>query len=248
MFVKILCLNIEMIKKTSENLVQTFYYFQQQKIPYLFYSGTTQKTRQELYQELRNLGIPLHIHQIFTPMDATIYYCIRNHIHGFQICGHPSLDSYLQEYKQKIAFEQPQAILLGYSKSKTYQDYCEVVQFMHRGGQLFVLDERVKVLRDGEIEIGPLAISKMLESTTGQTAMHFGLGSKMFYTMLAKVYQIDLATCHFVSHRFLDDLYVVQQMQATTYLYTKDQALSQLGINEQIYPNYMIDQLFGLTK
>lgn len=146
----------------------------------------------------------------------------------------------------EITYDHPDAVLVGMNKKCTYDDYSKLLVCLNDGAKLISTDNRKTQKTDGVEMLGNASIVKMLEYACDQEALSFGRGS-LYYLMMAKRFlkRDDILV---VGNDFERDIVPAMKLGFSTVFVTEGRSIMHLGMNEDIHPDYIVEDLFGLTK
>src|SRR5436190_3095182 len=104
-------------------------------IGYTFLTNNTSRSKADYVAKLRKLGIEVPESQIYTPADSTIAY-LRERFPGNQrvaILGTPSLCRQFEEAGFQVTWESPQAVVVGFDTTLTYERLCRAAYWISTG-------------------------------------------------------------------------------------------------------------------
>lgn len=99
----------------------------------VFFSNNSSKNRNEYVKKLNNLGIPAVRDDIFTSLNASILYMKSEGLKRIYPLGTPALEQELEEEGFVLTDNNPEAVLLGFDKTLTYEKINKAYQFIIEG-------------------------------------------------------------------------------------------------------------------
>lgn len=145
----------------------------------------------------------------------------------------------------KITEDHPDFVLVGMNKKATYNDYSAISVALNDGSTLISTDNRKNQVSDGMRLIGNASVIKMLEEAGETTALNFGRGSEN-YLLMAKMF-LNTDNILFVGSDFDRDIIPAKNVGFKTVFAAQGRDISDL-MDGEIHPDYIIEDLLGLTK
>jgi len=110
-------------------------YLKSSKIPYVFLTNNSSKHRGLYAQKLNQLGLEVEESQIFTSGEATIHFIQQKFPDILQIAlyGTPALQEEFKGYGFTLTTTQPQAIVLGFDTTLTYDKLWQLCDQVRSG-------------------------------------------------------------------------------------------------------------------
>ena len=160
--------------------------------------------------------------------------------------GGAGIKEVLEKGNYQITFDHPDFIIMGMNKKSTYYDYSRISLAVQDGAMLVSSDNRNVQFVYGLRMIGTAAIVKMIEYATGCQSISFGRGCDN-YLLMAKLY-LNQENILFIGNDFERDILPAMHCEFTTVFVTEGNSIENTGMNEQHHPDYIVEDLFGLTK
>lgn len=104
-------------------------------IGYTFLTNNTSRSKADYVAKLRKLGIEANECQIYTPADSAITY-LRERFPAAQaiaVLGTPSLCRQFEEAGFHVTWESPQAVVVGFDTTLTYERLCRAAYWISTG-------------------------------------------------------------------------------------------------------------------
>jgi HAD superfamily hydrolase (TIGR01450 family) len=104
-------------------------------IGYTFLTNNTSRSKADYVAKLAAFGIPTHEDEIYTPADSTISYLRENlpEVKAIAVLGTPSLCRQLEQAGFRVTWEAPQAVVVGFDTTLTYERLCNAAYWISRG-------------------------------------------------------------------------------------------------------------------
>jgi HAD superfamily hydrolase (TIGR01450 family) len=102
---------------------------------YTFLTNNTSRSKADYVAKLRDFGIETNEAQIYTPADSTIAY-LRKQLpaaKAIAVLGTPSLCRQFEEAGFRIDWDEPQAVIVGFDTTLTYERLCRAAWWISRG-------------------------------------------------------------------------------------------------------------------
>ncbi len=160
--------------------------------------------------------------------------------------GGAGIKEALEKGNYQITFDHPDFVLMGMNKKSTYLDYSKVAVAVNDGALLVSSDNRQVQMIDGMKMIGNASIIKMIEYTTGHHSITFGRGTDNLLLM-TKLY-LKKENILFVGDDFHRDIIPAMNCEFTTVFVTEGRSIEELGMDAEKHPDYIVEDLYGLTK
>ena len=100
-----------------------------------FLTNNTSRSKMDYIEKLRGFGIDASESQIYTPADSTIAY-LRRHLpaaRAIAVLGTPSLCRQFEEAGFRITWDAPQAVVVGFDMTLTYERLCRAAYWICQG-------------------------------------------------------------------------------------------------------------------
>lgn len=163
--------------------IETIRHMQNFRIPYLYLSNGTRRSRKSVLQKLAGLGLPVYEEQIITPAIAAIRLLIKR---GIDRCSLLTTEDLAQDFRSAgiMITDDASVLVVGDAgESFTYAAMNHASRQLHAGFELIALEkDRYWMDTDG-LSLGAGAFVSALEYATGVTAMVIGKPSPAFFGM-----------------------------------------------------------------
>jgi HAD superfamily hydrolase (TIGR01450 family) len=100
-----------------------------------FLTNNTSRSKADYVAKLRGLGIDAVEEEIYTPADSTIRYLREKHAGAvrLEVLGTPSLCRQMEEAGFEVGREAPQAVVVGFDTTLTYERLCRTAYWIAQG-------------------------------------------------------------------------------------------------------------------
>jgi HAD superfamily hydrolase (TIGR01450 family) len=104
-------------------------------IGYTFLTNNTSRSKADYVAKLGDFGIETSESQIYTPADSTINYLQVHHpeARSLAVLGTPSLCRQFEQAGFRIDWDDPQAVIVGFDTTLTYESLCRTAYWISRG-------------------------------------------------------------------------------------------------------------------
>lgn len=223
----------------------------QQKMPFLLLTELSGKTREELAQAMREAGISIvNELDLYSTSMAAVDYVVRKYPERIRVAGIGGKG--MKEAIQKGGFindrKSPDILFVGMNRNMTYLDYSYALQYILGGAKVISTDSRKTMMADGLHQIGNASVIKMLEYASGERAEDFGRGSEHYLLEATRFFKQKPEDIILVGDDFEKDMKPAMALGMTTVFVTKGQDMFELGMNDEVHPTYLVEDLYGLAK
>ena len=104
-------------------------------IGYTFLTNNTSRSKADYVTKLHNFGIETAENDIYTPADSAICYLRERfpHLKAVAILGTPSLCRQFEAAGFSVAWESPEAVVVGFDTTLTYERLCRAAYWISTG-------------------------------------------------------------------------------------------------------------------
>ena len=236
------------VKPGAVHFIETL---QIEQLPYLIISEQSARTPEQIASAMENAGFT-HVtyDQIYTGIMAAVDWMImyepaRNRA-GY--IGSAAMRNALERGGYIIDHTAPELFFTGINRNMTYSEYSEALNAIMQGAVLISCDSRPRIRVEGMWQIGNGAVVKMLEEASGTQAVEFGRGSEKMMRMALRYMQAPAHQVIMVGSDFERDIVPALLTDMTTVYVTDGESIMDLGMSDQVHPDYIVEDLNGLTK
>lgn len=220
-------------------------------IPYLILSEQSGRTREKI-AEMMNAGGFRNIRpsSIYTSVMASIDWVLMNEPERKKAAyiGGQGIRQTLEQVGFEISHGSPDVLFVGMNRNMSYKDYSDALQGILHGARLISTDGRRTQSSEGMDMIGNAAVVKMLEYASGMPAVDFGRGSELLLRMALRYMQVSRDDVILCGPDFRRDIIPGIRLGMETILITNGESIMEMGINEDLHPTYIVEDLYGLAR
>ena len=146
-------------------------YLDQIGFPYYFLTNNSSRSRADYVQKLARLGLPTPEEKVFSSGEATAIYLSRQRPGArIYLVGTPSLKEEFERFGFVLTDEDPEAVVLGFDTTLTYQKLVTLCNFVRAGLPYIATHPDINCpTDDGFIpDIG--AMMALVQASTGRAA------------------------------------------------------------------------------
>ncbi|MCR4951210.1 MAG: HAD hydrolase-like protein [Solobacterium sp.] len=224
---------------------------QEEGFPYLIITEQSARSNEQIASAMMQSGFS-HVtyDQIYTGVMAAVDWMIMYEPQRSRAAyiGSAALRATLERGGYIIDHRSPELLFTGLNRNMTYQEYSEALGYIMQGAILISTDGRMRIRSEGVDQIGNGAIVKMLEAASGETAEMFGRGSEKMMRMALRYMQAPAHQVIMVGSDFERDIVPALLMNMSTVFVTEGNSIEDLGMSDQVHPDYIVETLYGLTK
>ena len=235
-------------KKGAVELLELLY---KQQVPFVVMSRQSGKSREKMIVDMRNAGFSVFRHaNVYTSSMAAVDFLSSRYPdkNKAAVIGGEGIKEAVNTAGYHMDRFHPDFIFIGMDRSLGYEDYCEINAMIEDGGILVSVDDRRRQVIDTQKMIGNGAIVTMLEYASGNDAIHFGMGSPLYLDMVIRYLNTDASSIVSVGTSFGRDIVPCLNKGMTTVYVTEGRSIVNEGMNEKIHPDYIVEDLSGLTR
>ena len=220
-------------------------------LPYLILTEQNARTRDQIASMMNDVGFHgVRPANIYTSVMAAVDWVLWKEPFRKTAAylGGPGLRLTLEEVGMTIRHMDADVLFVGMNRNLGYRDYSEAVQIIHDGAILISTDSRRIQRQEGGEFIGNGAVIKMLEYASGMKAIDFGRGSIGLYNMALRYMQVGPGDVVAVGTQFPKDIETARKIGIETVYLTNGSSIMELGMDEENHPDYIVEDLYGLTR
>jgi NagD protein len=163
------------------------------KIPFLFLTNNSQRTRRDVAHKLSRMGIPTEADDVFTCGIATARYLAERHPGGTAyVIGENGLTSALFKNNYTVVDDDADFVVVGEGRTLSFEMIEKGVRLVQKGAKLIATNLDPSCPMESGIRPGCGAIVSMIEKATGKKA--FSVGKPSPVMMRAARKQLGLTT------------------------------------------------------
>ena len=181
----------------------------ERKIGYTFLSNNSSYSIPEYVEKLRRMGLDAERSDFYTSTEYTIDHLRRScpAVHRIHLLAMESIRRTFEEAGFDLDERNPQAVVIAFDRTLTYEKLCRTAYFLHRGIPGFATHPDVYCPTDREtwlIDCG--AITRALEISTNTRINILGKPDPGMLREAAKRYGVDPRQCLMAGDRLATDI------------------------------------------
>ena len=238
-------------RRPREGAIELIRFFHEMDIPYLILSEQSGRNRRQLADFFERCGFDrIYEHRFYTSSMAAVDWLMayEPQIREVDYLGGSAVRSAIEVSGLEVSHLNAKAFLLGMDRNLTYQDYSDALQPLLSGALLLSLDSRKRIRTEGSEMIGNGAITKMLEYASGTKAGDFGHGSVQTLRMALRYLKLEPEDVLMVGNDFEKDIVPALELGMPTVYVTQGRSIVNLDITEERHPDFIVEDLAGLTR
>ena len=223
----------------------------QKRMPFAILTEQSGRTAEEIADKMNTAGFHgINSVDIYSSSMAAVdwirwMYPQKNKVAAI---GGKGMKDALEKGDMEINHVCPDWLFLGMNANLTYIDYCDALQVLDEGAQLIITDARMTIIKENARMIGNGSIAKMLETASEKEGISFGRGSDHLIKQGMKYYDVPAENITMVGTHFKKDILPAIALGMTTVYVTQGNSIADLGMNEEVHPDYIVEDLSGLAK
>ena len=157
--------------KLLPGAAEFFAHLEEAGFPYYFLTNNSSRSRADYVQKLAGMGLPTPEEKIFSSGEATAIYLSRQRPGAkIYLVGTPSLEAEFGRFGFVLTDEDPEAVVLGFDTTLTYQKLVKLCDFVRAGLPYIATHPDINCpTEDGFIpDIG--AMMALVQASTGREA------------------------------------------------------------------------------
>lgn len=233
---------------SAKELIQAF---QMENISYLILTERSSVTVDDILNQLEHCGIHgVKKENIYTSTMAAVEYIVTHDKKAIDVdyIGGKGIRQVLTDTGFRITHHRPQYFFVGMDSNLSYDEYQDVFTQLRKGSQLVSVDYRRIQMIDQVEKIGNGTIVRMLEYAAGVKAMNFGCGTKILLKSASTHLPYSLSETIMIGNRFKKDIVPALQLGMLTFYVAGSEEMMKQGINDELHPDYILDDLTGILR
>lgn len=115
----------------AENFIS---HLQSKNIPYFFLTNNSSRSRAQVADKLKHLGLAVNEDQVFTSGEATVIFLKKYHPEArLYVVGTPALEDEFRSNGFQLVEENPDCVVLGFDTTLTYNKIWRLCDFVRAG-------------------------------------------------------------------------------------------------------------------
>lgn len=238
-------------RRPREGAIELIRFFHDNDIPYLILSEQSGRNRSQLADFFENVGFDrIYDHRFYTSAMAAVDWLMTYEPERRRVdyLGGNAIRSAIEVSGLTVSHGSAEAVFLGMDRNLTYQDYSETLQPLLSGALLLSTDSRRRMRFEGMETIGNGALTKMFEYAAGIRAGDFGHGSLSCLRMALRYLKLEPEDVLMVGNSFEKDILPAIELGMPTVYVTQGRSIVNLDITAEKHPDFIVEDLSGLTR
>jgi HAD superfamily hydrolase (TIGR01457 family) len=221
---------------------------EQRKIPFLFLTNNSSRTRREYAEKIRRLGVEITEERIFTSGEATAIYLNQQKPEArLYVVGTPALEREFQEHGFHLVVDDPDYAVLGFDTTLTYAKISHFCRLVATGIPYIATHPDINCpVEDGFIpDIG--AMMALIAASTGrQPDVIIGKPNRPIVDALAEKLHLPVSALCMVGDRLYTDI-ALGQTGLTTVLVLSGETHREDLPGAAFHPDFVMRDLAELV-
>ena len=190
-----------------------------EKIPFMFMTNNSQRSRVEVVRKLAKLGIEVTVDHIYTSAMATGTFLAKQEPNGTAyVLGEGGLLTSLHENGFSLVETDPDFVVVGEGRNFTLEMVKKSVDMILNGAKLIATNRDPSPKKEGWNNLGITAIIAMIEEATGREAFIVGKPSPVMMRSARKALGLETAGTTVIGDTMTTDIQGGVQMGYKTIL------------------------------
>jgi len=222
---------------------------EQRKIPFLFLTNNSSRTRREYAEKIRRLGVNIAEDRIFTSGEATAIYLHQQKPGArLYVVGTPALEREFQEHGFQFVRDNPDYAVLGFDTTLTYAKISHFCRLVASGTPYIATHPDINCpVEDGFIpDIGSM-MALIATSTGRQPDVIIGKPNRPIVDALAEKLHLPVSALCMVGDRLYTDI-ALGRTGLTTILVLSGETRREDLPGTSFHPDFVMRDLAELVK
>jgi Predicted sugar phosphatases of the HAD superfamily len=224
---------------------------EEQGIGYSFLTNNTSLSRDDYVTKLNRLGIPASLESIQTPAQATMAVLRERFpdVRSLAVLGTPSLSEEFERGGWSISWETPQAVVVGFDTTLTYERLCRAAYWIQKGLPFLATHPDLVCPTSQEtvlVDCG--SICACLTAATGRSPIVLGKPEPTMLEVLCLRYQLQPDELAMVGDRIYTDLAMAKRANAFSVLVLSGEATAEETAQLADPPDLVVPEIGELGR
>jgi 4-nitrophenyl phosphatase len=218
-------------------------------IDYLFLTNNSSKHRGQYAEKITRLGLPVPEEKVFTSGEATALYMQQEHPGAsVYVVGTPALEEEFRQHGFQLEAHHPQAIVLGFDTTLTYEKLWKLCDFVRAGLPYLATHPDFNCPTETGFmpDIGAM-IAFVRASTGREPDLVVGKPNRMIVDAVAQKLGLHIAEMAMVGDRLYTDIALGQTSGITTCLVLSGETHPQDLVDSPYQPTYTFENLAAIA-
>lgn len=224
---------------------------EEQGIGYSFLTNNTSLSRDDYVTKLNRLGIPASLESIQTPAQATMAVLRERFpdVRSLAVLGTPSLSEEFERGGWSISWETPQAVVVGFDTTLTYERLCRAAYWIQKGLPFLATHPDLVCPTSQEtvlVDCG--SICACLTAATGRSPIVLGKPEPTMLEVLCLRYQLQPDELAMVGDRIYTDLAMAKRANVFSVLVLSGEATAEEAAQLADPPDLVVPEIGELGR
>ncbi len=224
---------------------------EEQGIGYSFLTNNTSLSRDDYVTKLNRLGIPASLESIQTPAQATMAVLRERFpdVRSLAVLGTPSLSEEFERGGWSISWETPQAVVVGFDTTLTYERLCRAAYWIQKGLPFLATHPDLVCPTNQEMVLVDCgSICACLTAATGRSPIVLGKPEPTMLEVLCLRYQLQPDELAMVGDRIYTDLAMAKRANAFSVLVLSGEATAEETAQLADPPDLVVPEIGELGR
>lgn len=224
---------------------------EEQGIGYSFLTNNTSLSRDDYVTKLNRLGIPASLESIQTPAQATMAVLRERFpdVRSLAVLGTPSLSEEFERGGWSISWETPQAVVVGFDTTLTYERLCRAAYWIQKGLPFLATHPDLVCPTNQEMVLVDCgSICACLTAATGRSPIVLGKPEPTMLEVLCLRYQLQPDELAMVGDRIYTDLAMAKRANAFSVLVLSGEATAEEAAQLADPPDLVVPEIGELGR
>jgi HAD superfamily hydrolase (TIGR01450 family) len=224
---------------------------EEQGIGYSFLTNNTSLSRDDYVTKLNRLGIPASLESIQTPAQATMAVLRERFpdVRSLAVLGTPSLSEEFERGGWSISWETPQAVVVGFDTTLTYERLCRAAYWIQKGLPFLATHPDLVCPTNQEMVLVDCgSICACLTAATGRSPIVLGKPEPTMLEVLCLRYQLQPDELAMVGDRIYTDLAMAKRANVFSVLVLSGEATAEEAAQLADPPDLVVPEIGELGR
>lgn len=210
--------------------IETIEYLKSKGINIFYFTNNSGKTREQIYEKLKGMGLNLTHDTVYTSAYATAIYCNETHIDSVYCIGSGNFILELNKQGIKTDNKKVNAVVIGFDSQFNYDKIVKALWYLQNGCKLIVCNQDKNYpIENGQLMPGCGAmVSSILGSYDKQIDFEVGKPNTYIIELLAKNHQLTNKDILVVGDSITSDIEMANRYKCQSVLVSKENDINQL--------------------
>jgi NagD protein len=218
---------------------------------YTFLTNNTSRSKADYVAKLVRLGIATHEGEIYTPADSALAYLQSElpDVRSIAVLGTPSLCLQFEQAGYEVTWEQPQAVIVGFDMTLTYERLCKAAYWIALGlPYIATHPDLVCPTDEPTVLVDCGAICACLNAATGRSPLVLGKPDPGILLELCRRLDLRPRQLAMVGDRIYTDMAMAQRAGAVSVLVLSGESTAAEAAAMEVPADLVVDDVGVLGR